>query len=104
MPLALCHRPTHPAASRPARTASRAFLSTRQVAVQFDQPLSSFDTSKVTNMGSMFSVRSDRALLPSPESGLLSVHTALRRNQRTQKLFRLPARTSLRIVLLPPVL
>ena len=38
----------------------------RQVAVQFDQPLSSFDTSKVTNMGSMFSVRSARALPPKP--------------------------------------
>ena len=32
----------------------------------FNQPLSSFDTSKVTSMGSMFYVRSARALTPKP--------------------------------------
>jgi surface protein len=32
----------------------------------FNQPLSSFDTSKVTSMGGMFSVRSARALTPKP--------------------------------------
>jgi len=45
-------------------------LSTRQNARAFNQPLS-FDTSKVTNMASMFRVRSARALVPnSLESGL----------------------------------
>ena len=43
-------------------------LSTRQSASVFNQPLS-FDTSKVTNMGNMFYVRSARALGPSLESG-----------------------------------
>ena len=51
------------------RTAHRRTLhvrfSTRQVARAFNQPLS-FDTSKVTDMGAMFSVRSARALAPQP--------------------------------------
>ena len=42
---------------------SHARLSTRQGATVFNQPLS-FDTSKVTNMHDMFSVRSARALAP----------------------------------------
>ena len=57
----------HPTPSRlPGRTSSRtlhARLSTRQGASVFNQPLS-FDTSKVTNMGNMFYVRSARALAP----------------------------------------
>ena len=40
---------------------SHARLSTRQNAYAFNQALSSFDTSKVTNMGPMFTVRSARA-------------------------------------------
>ena len=48
--------------------ASHARLSTRQWARAFKQPLS-FDTSSVTTMQSMFSVRSARALAPSLESG-----------------------------------
>ena len=35
-------------------------------ASSFNQPLSSFDTSKVTSMGSMLAVRSARALTPKP--------------------------------------
>ena len=46
---------------------SHSRLSTRQGALAFNQPLS-FDTSKVTNMGGMFWVRSARALVPSLES------------------------------------
>ena len=41
--------------------ASHARLSTRQYASAFDQPLS-FDTSKVTNMGAIFYVRSAHSL------------------------------------------
>ena len=56
--------------------ASHARLSTRQKASAFNQPLS-FDTSKVTDMGFMFDVRSARALAPSLEKGL---HAACRRS------------------------
>jgi len=49
-----------------ARTAWHAFHLIRQGANSFNQPLSSFDTSKVTSMGGMFSVRSARALTPKP--------------------------------------
>ena len=52
----------HPTSSRLA-PALHARLSTRQVARAFNQP-PSFDTSKVTNMHAMFSVRSARALSP----------------------------------------
>ena len=53
-----------PHASSPAPLpASHARLSTRQHAKSFNQPLS-FDTSKVTDMGEMFRVRSARALAP----------------------------------------
>ena len=45
--------------------ASHALLSTRQRTSAFNQLLS-FDTSKVTNMGYMFYVRSARALAPTP--------------------------------------
>ena len=45
------------------RARSHARLSTRQEAKAFNQPLS-FDTSKVTDMGGMFNVRSARALPP----------------------------------------
>ena len=45
--------------------ASHARLSNRQGASAFNQPLS-FDTSKLTNMNSMFAVRSARALPPKP--------------------------------------
>ena len=52
----------HPPASRPAcRPSSHAFLSTRQLAYAFNQPLS-FVTSSVTNMEFMFTVRSARAV------------------------------------------
>ena len=43
--------------------ASHTLLLTRQGASAFNQPLS-WDTSKVTNMGYMFHVRSARALAP----------------------------------------
>jgi hypothetical protein len=52
----------------PVRTSPRIAclsLSTRQVASVFNQPLS-LDTSKVTNMVHMFTVRSARALVPKP--------------------------------------
>ena len=49
--------------ARTPRPASHAFLSTRQGATAFNQPLS-FDTSSVTNMGGMFVVRSTHALPP----------------------------------------
>jgi hypothetical protein len=45
--------------------ASHALLSTRQNANAFNQPLS-FDTSKVTGMNQMFTVRCARALAPKP--------------------------------------
>eukprot|EP00964_Phaeocystis_antarctica_P143390 scaffold108938_cov51-Phaeocystis_antarctica.AAC.1 len=84
-----------PPASRPVpRPASYALLSTRQSAAAFNQPLS-FDTSKVTNMGHMFYVRSARALPPSLESGSPRA-CRLRRRHPTPS--RLPARTSPRIV------
>jgi hypothetical protein len=56
-----------PTVSRPApRPASHVPLpSTRQKAYAFNQPLS-LDTSKVTDMQSMFYVRSARALAPKP--------------------------------------
>jgi hypothetical protein len=64
--------------------------STRQSAYVFNQPLS-FDTSKVTNMGLMFYVRSARALAPnSLESGLPRAYRRLRRHRPTPS--RLPAR------------
>ena len=50
-------------------------LSTRQFAVAFNQPLS-FDTSSVTAMDYMFSVRSARALPPPALSRSLPVHAA----------------------------
>ena len=55
--------------------ASHARLFTRQAASAFNQALS-FDTSKVTNMNSMFSVRSARALVPTALSRALPVHAA----------------------------
>ena len=59
-------RPTRPPASLAApRLASHALLSTRQSASAFNQPLS-FDTSSVTTMYGMFTVRSARALAPQP--------------------------------------
>ena len=65
------------------------FPSTRQHAHAFNQPLS-FDTSKVTDMGRMFQVRSARALAPnSLESGLPRA-CRLRRRRPTPS--RLPAR------------
>jgi hypothetical protein len=72
----------------------------RQKANSFDQPLSNFDTSTVTDMVGMFYVRSARALAPPALIGPCSPCTPvrLRRNQPTCTLFRLPARTSLRIV------
>jgi hypothetical protein len=65
MPLAPAppHAPPPPGAHL--APASHALLSTRQHAYAFNQPLS-FDTSKVTNMNQMFSVRSARALAPKP--------------------------------------
>ena len=55
--------------------ASLARVSTRQSAKRFNQPLS-FDTSKVTDMGYMFYVRSARALPPTALSRALPVHAA----------------------------
>ena len=59
------HHPTGPPAFRlpPLPPASHALPSTRQGASAFNQPLS-LDTSSVTNMYSMFQVRSTRALGP----------------------------------------
>ena len=62
----------------PGRTplhASHARLSTRQVTNVFNQPLS-FDTSKVTDMRHMFTVRSARALPPTALSRALPAHAA----------------------------
>ena len=67
-------RPARPPASRSAlRSASYALLPIRQYAIAFNQPLS-FDTSSVTNMNRMFSVRSARALPPTALSQALPVH------------------------------
>eukprot|EP00964_Phaeocystis_antarctica_P072166 scaffold44095_cov50-Phaeocystis_antarctica.AAC.2 len=64
MPLVCTAAGPHPPASRPTpRPASYALLSTRQGASAFNQPLS-FDTSSVTTMYHMFSVRSTHALAP----------------------------------------
>jgi surface protein len=56
--------PRPPASRSAPRSASHSYAlpSTRQWAGKFNQPLSSFDTSKVTSMDSMFRVRSARAL------------------------------------------
>ena len=69
--------PLHrPALSRPTpRQASHASLSTRQGASAFNQPLS-FDTSEVTSMGAMFSVRSAPALRPISGRALPCTHLA----------------------------
>ena len=69
--------PLHrPALSRPTpRQASHASLSTRQGASAFNQPLS-FDTSEVTSMGAMFSVRSAPALRPISGQALPCTHLA----------------------------
>jgi len=66
-------------------------LSTRQSATAFNQPLS-FDTSKVTNMGRMFYVRSARALAPNSLESDLPCARRLRCHLSTPS--RLPARTS----------
>jgi len=72
---------------------------TRQDARAFNQPLS-WDTSKVTNIGGMFTVRSARALTAnSLESGLPRA-CRLRRRRLTPS--RLPARTSPRFSCAPP--
>jgi len=42
----------------------------------FNQPLSSFNTSKVKHMGYMFAVRPVRALAPHPLSRAFPVHAA----------------------------
>ena len=57
--------PRPPASQRTPRPALRALPSTRQIAKAFNQPLS-WDTSSVTDMNSMFSVRPTRALTPKP--------------------------------------
>eukprot|EP00964_Phaeocystis_antarctica_P073911 scaffold45395_cov60-Phaeocystis_antarctica.AAC.2 len=85
--------PTSPPTPRPA---SYAPLSTRQSATAFNQPLS-FDTSKVTNMYRMFTVRSARALAPSLESGPPRA-CRLRRRRPTPSL---PAHISPRIACPP---
>ena len=102
---------THTLFRLPARTSLRIVYAlpfdSRQNARVFNQPLSSFDTSKVTNMGAMFYVRS---LAPtSPESGALPesapppVHATCAAATPFHTPSRLPTRTSLRIVYaLPP--
>ena len=77
---AACVPPPHHSPSRlPARTslppASNALLSTRQRALAFNQPLS-FDTSSVTTMTNMFSVRSPRALGPQALSWAFPLHAS----------------------------
>ena len=80
------------------------FDSAARVGVQ-PQPLSFFDTSKVTTMFVMFAVRSARALAPthSLESGPLPVHAdCLAATQRSNPApTRLPGRTSSRIACPP---
>ena len=61
----LPHALPPPAARTSPRMPSHALPSTRQYADAFNQPLS-FDTSSVTNMLGMFSVRSARALALKP--------------------------------------
>ena len=57
--------PRPPTSQRTPRPASRALPWTRQIAKAFNQPLS-WDTSSVTDMYNMFSVRPTRALAPKP--------------------------------------
>ena len=65
-----------PPASRAAPLpASHARLSTRQYASAFNQALS-FDTSKVTDMRHIFTVRSARALAPPALSHAIPMHAA----------------------------
>jgi hypothetical protein len=99
LPLCMPLAPPPPHALPPpvaqSRPASHVPLpSTRQFASAFNQPLS-FDTSKVTNMASMFRVRSARALAPSSLDSGLPRACRLRRRRPTP--FRLPARTTTRI-------
>ena len=71
-------------------------VSTRQGASAFNQPLS-FDTSSVTDMTSMFYVRSARALCPPQSSSWpLPLHAACAATAPTPS--RLPLRTSTRFV------
>ena len=71
--VAATQRP-HPSRAAPL-SVSHVRLSTRQYAKAFNQALS-FDTSKVTTMYAMFSVRSARALPPPALSRALPVHAA----------------------------
>ena len=96
--------PHGPLASRPApRPASYALLPSRQGARAFNQPLS-FDTSKVTNTGFMFSVRSARApnlqVRPSPSAPHAYRLRRYRPHAPTPSRLpsRLPSRTSPRFV------
>ena len=65
MPLVCCRRPKPPRPRPTPRPAYRTpLLSTRQLAVAFNQPLSFDTSSSVTTMSYMFSVRSAHALDP----------------------------------------
>eukprot|EP00964_Phaeocystis_antarctica_P039558 scaffold22637_cov41-Phaeocystis_antarctica.AAC.2 len=91
--------PPHPATSRPARRpSSYASLPTRQGAAAFNQTLS-FDTSSVTTMQNMFSVRFARAPARSLHSWVLPAR-CLRWSRRPTP-SRLPARI---VVPLPKLL
>ena len=72
--------PRPPASWLTPRPASYALFSTRQLASSFNQPLS-FDTSSVTDMTSMFYVRSARALCPPSLKSARPLARSLRRNR-----------------------
>jgi surface protein len=65
----------------------------------FNADISSWDTSKVTTMADMFSVRSARALTPKSLESAFPRACRLRRHRPTPS--RLPARTSPRIACPP---
>jgi len=73
-----------PPAARTSLRFIRPLPLTRQDAKAFNQTLSSFDTSEVTDMSGMFNVRSARDLAPpSLDRTLLPVHTGLPAPQPT---------------------
>ena len=94
MPLA-CRHTQRPHASRAVPPhASHARLSARQSALAFNQALS-FDTSSVTDMERMFSVRSARALAPRLESGPPRARCLRRRHPTPSRLPAQPPHTPL---------
>ena len=97
MPLVRCRRPTPYRPRPPPRSASYALLSTRQGALAFNQPLSlAFDTSSVTDMSYMFSVRARSACALPPSQAPVGPSPSAPLPPPLSTPSRLPTRTSTR--------